>query len=66
MPRDDFPQSVKDALATRAGHWCSFPGCGNSTSGPSSESATAVANTATAAHISARLQGKARGATTPP
>jgi hypothetical protein len=58
MPRDDFPQSVKDTLDTRAGHRCSFPGCVISTSGPSSESATAVANTGTAAHISAAASGK--------
>jgi hypothetical protein len=58
MPRDEFPQSVKDALATRAGHCCSFPGCGISTSGPSSESATAVANTGTAAHISGAASGR--------
>jgi len=58
MPRDDFPQAVKDALATRAGHCCSFPGCGISTSGPSCERATAVANTGTASHISGAAPGK--------
>src|ERR1700721_559787 len=58
MSRDDFPQSVKDALADRAGNCCSFPGCDASTSGPSSESPTAVANTGTAAHISGAAPGK--------
>jgi hypothetical protein len=58
MPRDDFPQWVKDALDARAGHCCSFPGCGISTSGPSSESESAVANTGTAAHISGAAPGK--------
>lgn len=36
MSRDnDFPPSVRATLAARAGHRCSFPDCGVTTSGPS-------------------------------
>jgi hypothetical protein len=56
--RDDFPQAVRDALAERAGHRCSFPGCPAHTIGPSSESPHAVSDTGVAAHISAASGGK--------
>lgn len=57
MARDEFPIAVKAALAKRAGHRCSFPGCDQVTIGPSAESTTATANTGHAAHIAAAAGG---------
>jgi hypothetical protein len=51
--RDDFPRDVKNALALRAGHVCSFEGCGQSTAGPSAEASDAVTIIGVAAHICA-------------
>jgi hypothetical protein len=53
----DFPQTVKEALAKRAGYRCSFPGCPNQTIGPSAEGPTKVSNTGDAAHIVAASPG---------
>jgi hypothetical protein len=58
MARDNFPAAVKTALAKRAGYRCSYPGCPAITVGPSHEGDMAVANTGTAAHISAASAGK--------
>lgn len=55
--RAAFTQAVKDALATRAGHHCSFPGCDAPTSGPSAESSLATASTGMACHIFAASSG---------
>jgi hypothetical protein len=55
--RDDFPRSVKEALAKRVGYRCSFPGCDLQTVGPSSEEPTAASNTGIAAHIVAAASG---------
>jgi hypothetical protein len=52
-PRDDFPASVKDALAKRAGYRCSYPECSIRTIGPSTESPSAVSSVGVAAHITA-------------
>jgi hypothetical protein len=53
----DFIQSVKDLLAFRAGHRCSYPGCAAPTSGPSAEKPTAKANTGKGCHIMAASGG---------
>jgi hypothetical protein len=58
--RDDFSAAVKDSLAKRAGHKCSCPWCGFSTSGPSSESDQSVSNIGVAAHITAAAPGGPR------
>lgn len=55
--RDDFSSGVKRALAERAGHCCSFPGCPQRTSGPSEESPEAVASVGVACHITAAAPG---------
>lgn len=55
--RDNFPASIKNAIALRAGYRCSFTGCNCLTVGPSDESETAVATTGVAAHIHAASSG---------
>ena len=55
--RDDFDKATKEALAARAGHRCSFPGCTNVTHGPSDESERSVSSTGMACHISAASAG---------
>ena len=57
MPRDDFSEPVKKAVALRASHQCSFDGCGQRTVGPSAESDTAITNVGEAAHITAASPG---------
>lgn len=57
MPRDNFTNATKIALAKRAGYRCSYPGCEATTVGPSDESSEATANTGEAAHISAASGG---------
>lgn len=59
MARENFAQPVKDALAERAGHRCSFPDCDNVTVGPSAEGATAISRTGMACHIYAASDGPA-------
>jgi hypothetical protein len=49
----DFTQATKRAVALRAGHRCSFPGCRQLTVGPSDESPRAITNIGVAAHICA-------------
>lgn len=56
--RDEFPKSVRTALALRANYRCSF--CGRATSGPSDESPAAVASIGVAAHIHAASPGGKR------
>jgi hypothetical protein len=56
---NDFSEATKRAVALRAGHRCSFAGCGQSTVGPSDESPRAVTNIGVAAHIcAASLKGR--------
>ncbi len=50
--RDDFPEHVKRAAASRAGHRCSNPSCRAPTSGPQDDAAKAV-SLGEAAHITA-------------
>lgn len=56
----DFSQATRGAVALRAGHRCSFPGCGQPTVGPSDESPTAITNIGVAAHICAASAGGKR------
>lgn len=58
--RDDFSNSVKIELAGRVGWICSFPGCGQSTSGPSHDSPERMIKNGTAAHITAAAPGGPR------
>jgi hypothetical protein len=51
--RDDFPQTVKDLLAHRAGFICAFPGCGRLTVGPSEDRKSGLSMVGVAAHITA-------------
>lgn len=55
--RDNFTAATKRKLAERAGFICSFPGCGQSTIGPSDESLEATANIGEACHIAAAASG---------
>jgi hypothetical protein len=58
--RDDFPASVKDELARRAGFRCSRPDCRAPTSGPSDTSRTGASSVGVAAHITAAAPGGPR------
>lgn len=58
--RDDFPNSIKIELAGRVGWICSFPNCGQSTSGPSHDSPEKMIKNGTAAHITAAAPGSPR------
>lgn len=60
--RDDFSKPTKRVLAFRAGHRCSFPGCGKPTSGPSDEAPDRHVNVGVAAHIYAAAPGGPRAA----
>jgi hypothetical protein len=55
--RDDFSPDIKRALAERAGHRCSFPGCPSVTIGPSNEGEASVSRTGMACHIAAAAGG---------
>lgn len=55
--REEFSREVRIALAERAGHHCSFPGCDAMTVGPSDESETSVSKTGMACHIAAAAGG---------
>lgn len=59
MARDDFPSSLKDALAKRVSYRCSNPTCTQPTSGPHSESSRHV-NIGVASHITAASVGGPR------
>jgi len=48
--RDDFPVSVKEELAKRAGHRCSNPACQKQTSGPA-DAPTGSVNLGVASHM---------------
>ncbi len=52
MPRDEFLERVKRALAARAGYLCSRPECRASTIGPG-DGSTGIVNVGEAAHITA-------------
>ncbi len=58
-PRAEFTQPVKRALAERAGFKCSFPGCTNTTIGPSDEGKDKSNKTGMACHIVAASGGPA-------
>ena len=58
--RDDFSNGVKIELAGRVGWICSFPNCGQSTSGPSHDSPEKMIKNGTAAHITAAAPGGPR------
>nr|VFJ92648.1 MAG: Uncharacterized conserved protein YegL, contains vWA domain of TerY type [Candidatus Kentron sp. H]VFJ95085.1 MAG: Uncharacterized conserved protein YegL, contains vWA domain of TerY type [Candidatus Kentron sp. H]VFK00361.1 MAG: Uncharacterized conserved protein YegL, contains vWA domain of TerY type [Candidatus Kentron sp. H] len=55
--RDDFSQSTKRTLAERAGYRCSFPGCLQTTIGPSEESEESTSSVGMACHIAAASGG---------
>ena len=57
MSRDEFSPKTKRALAARAGHVCSFPGCTQHTSGPTAEAPDKSVNLGEACHISAAASG---------
>jgi hypothetical protein len=56
--RDEFPESVKRAVAARASWHCSLTGCAKPTVGPSEESPDGVIMIGKAAHISGAAPGK--------
>lgn len=55
MPRDDFPQQIKNLLALRVGMKCSNPECGQPTAGPQEDPKKYV-NVGVAAHITGAAQ----------
>lgn len=57
--RDEFPESVKRAIALRVNNRCSNPSCGASTSGPQLEPERSL-NIGVAAHITAASPGGPR------
>src|SRR5262245_52269887 len=59
MPRDEFPEKVKRALAARAGFLCSNPECRASTIGPG-DGAAGIVMIGRAAHITAAAPGGPR------
>jgi hypothetical protein len=59
MAREDFSTTVKDSLSRRVNLFCSNPGCGQSTSGPHTDTARAL-NIGVAAHITAAAPGGPR------
>jgi hypothetical protein len=59
MPRDEFPEAVKQQVAARVGRHCSNPECQRLTSGPAADPARAV-NVGVAAHITAAAPGGPR------
>lgn len=59
-PRADFPARIRDMIAKRAGHRCSFPGCDLSTSGPANE-IDQSASIGEAAHIFSAAPDGPRG-----
>ncbi|NDL64249.1 hypothetical protein [Acerihabitans arboris] len=58
--RDEFLKPIRQALAARAGHKCSFAGCDCPTSGPSEESDESSTSIGVAAHIHAAAPGGPR------
>ncbi|MBP2566814.1 hypothetical protein J2766_003411 [Agrobacterium tumefaciens] len=59
MPEDNkFSPTVRDQLALRAGHRCSFPDCPETTVGPSSETNSSVSRSGMACHIYAARGGR--------
>lgn len=58
--RDDFSNADKKILAERVGWICSFPGCGQATSGPNYESPLKSVSNGIAAHITAASEGGPR------
>lgn len=59
MPRDDFPASLKTALAKRVAYVCSNPNCRSQTSGPHSDPMRSV-SLGVASHITAAAVGGPR------
>ncbi len=57
--RDDFPVSIRDQIAKRAGFRCSRPGCTRHTSGPQDDPNKSV-NVGVAAHMAAASPGGPR------
>jgi hypothetical protein len=57
--RDDFPEEVKRAVASRVGYRCSRPDCRASTTGPQVDPSKAL-NVGVAAHITAASPGGPR------
>lgn len=51
--RDDFSPKTKQILSDRVGGRCSYPGCGQVTTGPNLYDPAKKINTGVAAHITA-------------
>lgn len=58
--RDDFSPKTKQVLSDRVGGKCSYPGCGQVTTGPNLQDSTKKINTGVAAHITAAAKGGPR------
>jgi hypothetical protein len=59
MPRDEFPEATKRAIAARVAYRCSNPDCRAPTAGPQAETGKTL-NIGVAAHISAAAAGGPR------
>lgn len=60
MPRDDFPQKVKDIITKRAAYECSNPNCNNLCVGPAETKNDEVNFFGKVAHITAASEGGPR------
>ncbi len=60
MPRDDFPQLIRDAVAKRASYVCSNPDCRALTIAPADADASKVLYIGKVAHIAAAAPGGPR------
>ncbi|HFU4536168.1 TPA: hypothetical protein ACGPBQ_002737 [Yersinia enterocolitica] len=58
--RDDFSPKTKQILSDRVGGRCSYPGCGQVTTGPNLHDPAKKVNTGVAAHITAAAKGGPR------
>lgn len=58
--RHNFSSAIKKTVADRAGGVCSFPGCNQSTLGPSKENSKKAIRNGIAAHINAAAKGGPR------
>lgn len=58
--RDDFSEKTKQILSDRVGGKCTYPRCGQVTTGPNLHDSTKKINTGVAAHITAAAKGGPR------
>ena len=60
MARDNFTEEIKRTLARRVGYYCSYPSCGQMTTGSSTDGANSCVSIGVACHITAAAAGGKR------